>query len=307
MNREKIEEIRARVSCAHVLSRAGFVLDRRESSRGALKFRRGCEIVIVIHHGTGWFDPLSEMKGDVFSLARRIEGVSFAAALEHLGGLSGIGSTPSFTWAPVRRTDPMPVAARWGRRPALERGSPAALYLTQVRALQGTVLRRAVGAGLIRQGPYGSAWFRHDDEIGTLSGWEERGTAWRGFAKGGFKALFRFGNLSASRVCITEAAIDALSLAAIEAVRSDTLYTSTGGGWSPMTVEAIEHISANRLLVAATDADPQGEVYADRLRHLAGQVGADFQRLRPRAVDWNEDWKEICEGRGQQTVRTRQW
>ncbi|MDE1995411.1 MAG: hypothetical protein KGI75_23115 [Rhizobiaceae bacterium] len=58
MNRQKIEEVRSRVSCALVLSQAGFALDVRESSRGALKFRRGGEILIVTHQGAGWFDPL---------------------------------------------------------------------------------------------------------------------------------------------------------------------------------------------------------------------------------------------------------
>ncbi|MBW6425441.1 DUF3991 and toprim domain-containing protein [Rhizobium sp. XQZ8] len=307
MNRERIEELRARVSCALVLSQAGFALDIRESSRGAQKFRRGSEILIVTHQGAGWFDPLSEMKGDVFSLVRLIERVSFPAALKHLGALAGVRDFQVVARLPARRTDPMPVAARWARRPALGPGSPATIYLEETRALPRAVLLHAAGAGLIRQGPCGSAWFRHDDETATLSGWEERGPDWRGFAKGGFKSLFRFGDRSAPRVCITEAAVDALSLAALEAVRSDTLYTSTGGGWSPTTAHAIAIVAANRLLVAATDADPQGDVYADRLRHLADQAGADFRRLRPKAVDWNEEWKERREGDGlPHAVRPRQ-
>ncbi|WP_311044089.1 DUF3991 and toprim domain-containing protein [Rhizobium bangladeshense] len=134
--------------------------------------------------------------------------------------------------------------------------------------------------------------FRHEDGAGHISGWEERGADWRGFATGGSKTLFRFGRPPSDRICITEAAIDALSLASLEGMRAGTLYASTGGGWSPLTVEAIAAIADGATLVAATDADPQGEVYVDRLREIANNLGSDFVRLRPHLIDWNEDLKE---------------
>ncbi|MFP3802856.1 toprim domain-containing protein, partial [Paraburkholderia sp. SIMBA_027] len=70
------------------------------------------------------------------------------------------------------------------------------------------------------------------------------------------------------------------------------VYASTGGGWSPSTIDAIASAARGITLVAATDADPQGEVYADRLRAMAEALGSDFMRLRPRLGDWNEDLKE---------------
>jgi hypothetical protein len=42
------------------------------------------------------------------------------------------------------------------------------------------------------------------------------------------------------------------------------------------------------ILVAATDANDQGETYAERLRLLAESAGCGWQRLRPTADDWNE-------------------
>ncbi len=291
MDRETIEKVRNRVSCTAVLVGAGFVLDSRESSRRALKFRRGGEIVIVTHGGAGWFDPLSEEKGDVFALASRLENIPFAAAVARVSGLAG-SDLPVLPYRPAVRRSAAPVGERWNVRPALARLSDAHRYLEEIRALPRSVLRLAGEADLIRQGPYGSAWFAHRDEAGRLSGWEERGPDWRGFSTGGAKTLFRFGPRQTSRLCITEAAIDALSLAAIENVRRDTLYASTGGGWSPSTVEAIQAAAIGAMLVAATDADPQGEVYADRLRGVAEVTGSDFIRLRPRAVDWNEELKE---------------
>src|SRR6185437_6381497 len=113
---------------------------------------------------------------------------------------------------------------------------------------------------LLREGPQGSMWAAHLDGDGTLTGWEERGPHWRRFANGGVKILFRLGNPTAHRICVTEAAIDAMSLAALENLRTDTLYLSTGGGWSPATDAAIAALAGrpDALVIAATDNDGQG-------------------------------------------------
>jgi hypothetical protein len=139
-------------------------------------------------------------------------------------------------------------------------------------------------------------WAAHRSPSGALTGWEERGPAWRGFATDGAKELFRFGPAGADRICITEAAIDAMSLAAIEVLRPDTLYVATGGGWSPATDEALRRIAARSYvrLVAATDNNRQGDVYAERIRAIAADVGAGYVRSRPRGDDWNEDLKGLA-------------
>lgn len=137
-------------------------------------------------------------------------------------------------------------------------------------------------------------WAAHTNGAGAVVGWEERGPEWRGFASGGAKILFRFGSPVADRFCVTEAAIDAMSLAAIEGLRDRTLYLSTGGGWSPQTTEALRGLvfRADAQLVAATDANPQGDAYAERLGALAEEVGCQWLRLRPPARDWNDVLKE---------------
>jgi hypothetical protein len=133
-------------------------------------------------------------------------------------------------------------------------------------------------------------WAAHLDKDGHVVGWEERGPNWRGFATGGSKVLFRIGTGSGTRLCVTEAAIDAMSLAALEGMREHTLYLSTGGGWSPATEAALKELAAQTgaQLIAATDANPQGDIYADRLRGIAQSIGCDWRRLRPAADDWNE-------------------
>ena len=60
MEAKEVEYLKGQVSCAAVLEKAGFAVDAKESTRRAVKHRRGDEIIIVIHGGMGWFDPLSE-------------------------------------------------------------------------------------------------------------------------------------------------------------------------------------------------------------------------------------------------------
>ena len=77
-------------------------------------------------------------------------------------------------------------------------------------------------ADAVREGPRGSAWFAHRDGAGRLTGIEMRGSDYRNFSAGGDKTLFRLpgGPGRLTRVAVCEAAIDALSLAAIERVAS---------------------------------------------------------------------------------------
>src|SRR5258708_8612226 len=72
----EIEWWKASVNCAALLERLPPIwrLDRVESTRRSLKYRRGeGEIVIINHEGRGWWDPLSDRKGDIFTLVRHLE------------------------------------------------------------------------------------------------------------------------------------------------------------------------------------------------------------------------------------------
>lgn len=291
MEKRRLEDLRDRVPCAVLLEQAGFAVDVKESTRRALKYRRNTEIVIVIHEGRGWFDPLSDMKGDVFSLAEHLEGISFVEALDQVAALVGIVADEPRWTRPVRNRAPADVAPeRWARRRIPWRGSMTWRYLRDQRCLPETVIRAAVQADLLREGPHGSMWAAHLDDRGLVTGWEERGPDWRGFSSGGSKVLFRLGAIDGSRLCVTEAAIDAMSLAAFEGLREGSLYLSTGGGWSPTTDAAMRRLAARpgANLVAATDANDQGETFAGRLRDIADEAGCDWLRLTPPADDWND-------------------
>lgn len=291
MKREEIEQLREQVGCASVLETAGFAIDLKESTRRAVKFRRASEIIIVTHEGKGWFDPLGDAKGDVFSLVTHLDKVGFLDGLYRVAELVGFEpSVPIWRKSPNGPLVKTSLAERWLRRRRPWPGSASWRYLCGERSLPPHVVRAVMAENSLREGPCGSMWAAHRDASGQIVGWEARGPEWRGFATGGSKVLFYLGARDAKRLCIAEAAIDAMSLAAIEGMREDTLYLSTGGGWSPSSDAALRAFAMRPgvALVAATDANSQGDAYAERLRALAEDVGCEWQRLRPSADDWNE-------------------
>ena len=306
---EENERLKAGVSCAALLERLPPVwrLDRAESTRRSLKYRRGPgEIVIVTHGGRGWWDPLSEAKGDVFTLVQHLDpSLTFAGAFRVLRGFAGIMPASSAALRARRTAEPdVPVEQRWERRPLLSRGSAVWCYLAGQRHLPVRILTTARITDAVREGPHGSAWFAHRDGAGRLTGIEMRGPAWRGFSAGGAKTLFRLpgGSGRLSRVAVCEAAIDALSLAAIEGARRDTLYAATAGGMGPTTLAALRQVlhglSADPagMLIAATDADAAGRRYAVRLQGMATEAGVRFGTILPPdgLNDWNDALRALA-------------
>ena len=307
MKREELEALRANVSCEAVLERAGYELDVKESTRRAVKYRLGGDIIIVTHDGRGWFDPLGDEKGDVFSLAMFLERSTFPAAVDAVAALVGFHVfRPEWNPSPPMVSGEV-IADRWRRRRAPWSGSGVWRYLCWARWIPAAIVRQAIREGVLREGPFGSMWAAHVQSDGSVVGWEERGPEWRGFSTGGSKLLFRLGPSDANRLCVTEAAIDAMSLAALEGSREGTLYLSTGGGWSPATDAALCELALRPglTLVAATDANSQGDIYAERLRALAEASGCDWQRLRPPADDWNEVLKAMYEERRERKMEKK--
>ena len=306
MQVEEIEMLKDSVSCAALLERLAPVwrLDRAESTRRSRKYRRGeGEILIVNHDGRGWWDPLSDRKGDIFSLVQHLDpGLNFGAARRLLRGFVGIAPTfPEALRARRTRAPRVPVAEQWDKRRPLSRGSPAWRYLTGPRGLPERILVVADAADAVREGPHGSAWFAHRDGAGVLTGIEMRGPGWRSFSTGGGKTLFRLpgGTGPLPRVAVCEAAIDAMSLAAIERGRRDTLYAATAGGMGPATDAALRQLLHSLaadpagILIAATDADAAGRRYAARLAALVAEAGARFDAILP--PDGLNDWNDaLC-------------
>ena len=309
----ELEQLRAGVSCAVLLERNGYQVDEKESTRGSQKWRRGAgEIVIVSHEGRGWWDPQRPGndrtgKGDVFTLTQYLDPrLNFGQVRKILRGMVGLTSScPAMERQHERMKPAIPVALRWEARHRLSQGSATWGYLTGERCLPAGVLVAADLFGVVREGPRGSAWFASTDHAGVLTGFDMRGPDWRSFSKDGDKCLFRLpgGTGVLTRLAVCEAPIDALSLAALEGLRPDTLYVSTSGGMGPLTITGLElllqGLAAHRdgVLVQATDNDPQGDRYAGHLAELARAAGVRSERLLPPGglADWND---VIKKGRG---------
>ncbi|WEZ86274.1 hypothetical protein P6U16_27355 (plasmid) [Rhizobium sp. 32-5/1] len=147
MEKNDIEELRAWVGCAAFLEHEGFAIDRKESTRRAVKFRRGDDIIIVIHDDRGWFDVRSDAKGDVFALASYLRGIGFTEALTVVGDLVAFQPTAPTWEKPLHQTQPMAsVADRWNHRKRPWRASATWSYLRQIRALPWQVISAAIEA-----------------------------------------------------------------------------------------------------------------------------------------------------------------
>jgi hypothetical protein len=305
----ELTHLRENVHCATVLESGPdpWQLDKRQSTPNALKYRRGSgEIIIVSHKGRGWYAPTSGpcTKGDVILLLQHLEpGLSLGHVRQRLRPLAGL--SPSFPPGFERsRTEPdLPVSERWVRRPRLKRGTNSWAYLFGKRAIPAFLIEAAVKADVVRAGPSGSCWFAYLDRDSRVTHVEIRGPVYKGSLRGGKKTLFRFPpDLSKfSRLILTEAPIDALSVAALENLslfsnRPGTVYAATGGGMGPETVSELKHLLADLstqphpVLLGATDADQSGDYYADLHARFALEAGVSFQRMRPSdgAVDWNK-------------------
>ena len=294
MHDAELDSFRALVDCRAVLEKAGWLLDVDESSKNAAKYRDGpARIVIVTHDGRGWFDPLNDSRGDVILLAQHLWGGNIGHARKALRPLSGV--VPAMLPRPrekASRTTNAP--SSWTDGKTVKEGSPGWTYLTKTRGLPAETVVRAVDAGVLHEGIYGTVWALHQLADNLPCGWEMRGPKYKGFAKGGKKTVFRLGAISnVRRVAVTESFIDALSLATIERWPETTVYISTGGGFGPETAALLGALVPRAArLVAATDRGTGGELLASRLRELAARTQVGFGRARPRSKDWNDQLRE---------------
>ncbi len=298
----ELDQLRAGVSCAAGADAVGLAARQRGEHAEVPEVRRGAgEVLIVNHGGRGWWDPMSDAKDDVFSLAQHLDPArNFGQVRRLLRGVVGMRpSHPELRRGPAKPEKPaVPVTQLWARRRRLNRGSATWGYLTGTRALPPTVLAVADLFDAVREGPHGSAWFAHRDGAGVLTGIDMRDPDWRGFSAQSDKSLFRLpgGTGRLARLAVCEAPIDALSLAALEGLRADTLYLATTGGIGPLTLASLDALlrdlagEPDAVLVAATDADEAGQRYAQRLAERAGVAGVRWQRLVPPGGqnDWND-------------------
>lgn len=302
-DQDEIAVLRQSVHCSVILEREGWKIDPAESTRHALKYRRDSgEILIVNHDDRGWWNPLGVEKGDCFTLIQFLHPeMNFGHVRKELRAIAGVSPSYPVAAAPARATGnpDIPPLVRWQAKPTLTPATKAWHYLADRRRIPAAILHAASAQDCVRAGGFRSAWFAHRDHRGDLTCIEARGPNFRGVLRGGHKTLFRFapGGFTgqALRVAVTEAPIDALSLAALEAGETGTLYVGTTGGMGPGTADALQLLAADLVevggtMVLATDADQAGERHAERIGDALASIEVSIERLRPtgNANDWND-------------------
>jgi hypothetical protein len=297
----EIEELREKVHCAVVLEQTppGWKLDRKESTKLSLKYQRGKgEILIVSHAGRGWWDPTSDAKGDLFRLVQRLEpGLSFGHVRKRLRAFAGLSPClPSVDRAGGRKEPDKPMPARWAERKAVWSNSPTWRYLNRQRGLSAEIIEAASVAGVLREGPVGSAWFAHFDRGGAVAHVDHRGPTYKGSLIGGVKSLFRLRlkGPSLPRLVVTEAAIDALSLAAMRIFAVTRSTPRPGAAWGRVPSLRSRRCSSilqglmTRFSVAPRTLMDRVIVLPTGTNHLR-ENSIHFARLRPpiEGGDWN--------------------
>jgi len=264
---DELADLRGRVNCCTVLEAAGWQIDKTESTARNPKYRDGgAGIVVVRHDGRGFFAPLAGSSGDVIELAKLVWGLNLGAARQRLRPLAGVAPKHTPISRSLPRATPFDAAANWQAGRVLQPGTQGWRYLEMQRGVPKHVISRAVAAGNLREGIYGTVWAMHQDDGGNPIGWEMRGPTYKGFVRDGHKSLWRTGNRDAERLIITEGFIDALSLGTLDGWRHDTCYASTGGGWThEAETQLRRNLTQGVQLIAAFDKGQGGDLLTARL------------------------------------------
>jgi hypothetical protein len=291
----ELERFKAEINLVELASSYGYECIRKESSRSSIVMSHpdGDKIVIAAApdgHSI-FFSVRASSSGSVIDFIMHRELVSLGGARIVLRRCLAPGYLQARSRVHYRpdaiaiSQDQPAIYARWlGMQPYSSQGDG---YL-ELRGIQAETI--ALFADRIRMDERGNVAFRHDD-LRSLSGWEMKNRGFTGFAGGGKKALFgcKIGvpaKEPAPLLVITESAIDALSYYQLQP--QPGVYLSFAGALSQDQQEllrlALTRYPAARA-VAATDADAQGEKYAELLR----QMRSDVERHAPPiGKDWND-------------------
>jgi hypothetical protein len=304
---EELEEFKSLVNLTEYAASAGYLMDRRTSSRNSVAMRRGeaDKIIVARGHDGHWiyFCVLGNAGGgSILDFVMNHKGCKLGGARQELRPWIGQGRTfprpPVGTYARTVETsskDRIQVMQNFGRmHPVFHHP-----YLEQERGIPAAVLGSPRFAGKIYMDARHNAVFPHYDRDG-LCGYEIKNRNFTGFAKGGEKGLwFSAVRKGDTHLVIAESAIDAISYAILHP-EEGTRYASIGGKMNPgqpaLIRAAIERMTEGSTIIAATDNDPDGRALAEEIETITKATGrADliFQADLPEGegADWNERLK----------------
>ena len=299
---EELERFKREINLGEYAASLGYQVDRQKSSRASLAMRHpgtGDKIIIARsgadQHWTYFSVRDDRDNGTILDfVARRHPAMNLGKIRQELRWWLGLAYPPSV--GDFVRTLP----ERIRDRGSVEREWAEAKVVANVRYLNSRGIRPGTLAsprfvGTFRMDVRGNVLFPHADSEG-ICGFEAKNVGWTAFATGGKKVLWRSNaDPNDRQLVLTEGAIDALSFHQINP-SSHSRYASTAGAMGPRQLaaiaEEIHRLEPEIKLVAAFDADPQGEKYSEAIRGIA--QGRVVERAIPSiGKDWNDVLKDM--------------
>jgi len=283
----------------------GFVIDRRESSRGSTVMRREHEKLIISRKPDGgvytWWDVHSEDRGTIVDFVQREKpGLNLGGVRKELRAWMGLPA-PALTEMPAL----LPTSPDLGdvRRRYFGMSVPSNhFYLEDERAIPVATLQHWRFAGRFRVDEYGAAVFPHFDVENEVCGYELKNRGgFTGFAPGGRKGLWLSNTVAHDRrLILAESGIDAISHAVLFDDPS-ARYGSIGGRPTTLQLEIIRKVLVampeSAEIVAAMDANRAGRELADLIEALYGSCGRDDLTFRRHEPEGAKDWNDLLKAR----------
>jgi hypothetical protein len=277
----------------------GFVIDKRESSRGSTVMRLGQMKIIVSRKSDGvftyWNVHDDQDKGTILDfIQHRNPGLNLGAVRKTLRAWLG-SPAPAPLELPLLHGGVKDLDEVRRRYHAMDLASRHP-YLEDERCIPAAVLQHWRFGGRIKTDDHGAAVFPHFDAQNELCGYELKNRGFTGFASAGRKGIWlSHVKPDDRRLVISESAIDAISHAVLFD-DPDARYGSIGGRPTALQLEVLRRVfigmPERSEIVAAMDADKAGCDLADLLLSVfrrCGRPDLSFRRDVPvGAKDWND-------------------
>lgn len=325
---EELQRFRHDINLVAFAASRGYAIDEAASSRHGCIMRQGKADKIEISRAAdghwqyySWYDGRDN--GDIIQFVQNRAGGS----IDPRGGrdICPLGKVRKELreWThtdrpPPESCPPLVPATRCKDREAVRAEYSRSVVVPSHRELERRALTPATlnderFQGTWRQMPdgYRNVIFPHRDLEG-LSGFEVKNCGYTHFATGGVKGLWSSRTRpSDDRLVIAESAIDALSYAQLHPSPTSR-YVSFAGGLNKRQPELLERAIARMppgsQIVAATDRDHQGDVFAKRIAEMcAKRTDVTFVRPLPMlgCKDWNDHLKELRDRAREQSLSSK--
>jgi len=297
----------------------GWELDRRESSRNAMKYRAGNDVLIVGQKEGRWvyFNPQNkEDNGTIvnFGLNHIDPNLGHVRQMlrPYLGESQNQTPPRNLMTSPTagEREAKTEVRSEWKNLSPLQGKANDYLQARDIRPETLQTYARSIRTENIKHHEniaFAHVRFLEDHNVFQISGWERKGPGRDGKSFSGFSgnkgiAVFahkeRDPNQPTGQIHLCEASIDALSKAQLDELPRQDFYVSLGGGWGRETERALTALIERQQpqgIVIGLDADETGRTKSAELQsmlaHHRDGNGKNYEILNvfpEGAKDWSE-------------------